>query len=824
MQSKIMAFWPDGSVKWTAHTADTDVAGSEIEVREAPDIGVLNPIQLKYRNKRIEVNAGCLTFDIPPQSKNIFTNLKLRGKLMIEEADSILLLSEEGQIGKNRAWIEKEYFSRIYRVTEEERGPLLVVVKLEGVHTNKEGEEKIPFCLRIKVGLNNQKIDFVHTLFYNGDENRDFLQGLGIRFVLPMDGPAYNRHVKFTGDHGCFHETAAQLSTWKPHMDEKVYQKQMSGENPESELQDPEIVEEVLSNMPFWNEYELCQDSSEHYVIRKSTGHDNCCFIDCIHGRRTQGGAALGSERGSLLLAEQDFWQKYPSGYTFTGLAKERAEAVLWLWPKMAKAMDFRHYAERGYHKVYYEGYEYKGASAYGIACTNEFSIGFSDKLIPDDKELELFVNTVQKPAQFVGTSDYYHGLKAFGRWSLPGKETQVQRWLEAQLDKAVEFYISEVERRKWYGMFDYGDFMHSYDNVRHQWKYDMGGYAWDNTELVPTMWLWLMFFRTGREDIFTLAEKLSRHASEVDCYHFGTYRGLGSRHNVSHWGCACKETRVAMAGHHRYYYYLTGDFRMGDILKGWSESEKALLHLDPLKDFYCKETMVYPTHVRTGPDWSALCSNWMTQWERFFDETALIKIKTGLADIKKSPLRLISGTDFEFDPGSGHLRYIGDCATGGTHLQVCMGAPQIWIELADLLGDSVFLYMLAEYGRFYFLPTKEKIIQSAGIVKGREFAFPYMASVLGGYGAVYFKDKELASKIWEQLIGALLEAGGQEGFSCVSILNQSNQKDLQEIPWISTNFTAQWCLNVIGALELIGQYLPEKLDELDVLIEREQK
>ena len=34
---------------------------------------------------------------------------------------------------------------------------------------------------------------------------------------------------------------------------------------------------------------------------------------------------------------------------------------------------------------------------------------------------------------------------------------------------------------------------------------------------------------RTGREDVFTFAEKLSRHASEVDVYHMGKYKGLGS-------------------------------------------------------------------------------------------------------------------------------------------------------------------------------------------------------------------------------------------------------------------------------------------------------
>ena len=82
------------------------------------------------------------------------------------------------------------------------------------------------------------------------------------------------------------------------------------------------------------------------------------------------------------------------------------------------------------------------------------------------------------------------------------------------------------MEARHWYGLFDYGDVMHTYDPMRHCWKYDVGGYAWQNTELVPTYWLWLYFLHTGREDVFSLAEAMSRHASEVDTYHSAHSRG----------------------------------------------------------------------------------------------------------------------------------------------------------------------------------------------------------------------------------------------------------------------------------------------------------
>ena len=52
------------------------------------------------------------------------------------------------------------------------------------------------------------------------------------------------------------------------------------------------------------------------------------------------------------------------------------------------------------------------------------------------------------------------------------------------------------MEARDWYGFFDYGDVMHTYDKVRHCWRYDMGGYAWQSTEFVPTLWLWYSFFK----------------------------------------------------------------------------------------------------------------------------------------------------------------------------------------------------------------------------------------------------------------------------------------------------------------------------------------
>lgn len=274
------------------------------------------------------------------------------------------------------------------------------------------------------------------------------------------------------------------------------------------------------------------------------------------------------------------------------------------------------------------------------------------------------------------------------------------------------------------------------------------------------------------------------------------------------------------MAAHHRFYYYLTGDRRLEDIFEELKDNEITFLNKDPLGDFYDKENMVYPAHARTGPDWSSLCANWLTEWERFDNKKYRDKILTGIRDIKKAPLKLISGPDFEFNPADVHLRYIGERASGGTHLQICMGAPEVWMELSDLIEDEEWKRMLADYGRFYYLPRQQQMEESDGIIGSREFSLPFMAAAMGAYGAWYLKDQVLAERTWRYLLHASISQGNHDGFKILTVSNQGNQKNLKEIPWISTNFTAQWCLNVIVVLEFIRSYLPKTLKEGDELVE----
>ena len=73
-----------------------------------------------------------------------------------------------------------------------------------------------------------------------------------------------------------------------------------------------------------------------------------------------------------------------------------------------------------------------------------------------------------------------------------------------------------------------------------------------------------------------------------------------------------------------------------------------------------------------------------------------------------------------------------------------------------------------------------------------------------------------MARKIWRNLLALLYRPEQPEGFRSISYGTRVDGTSLEEIPWISTNFTAQWCLKVIVPADLIPGAEPETFAELD--------
>lgn len=809
MQTEIAARWPDGSIKWARHTADARLMGSTVEVLQGNGASTDPSICIEEKDDGWYIDAGAVTLTVcKPGSNCLARDVRLDKRLRVSRITPVFLLERCSVCPEGEDIHVRQGRTKVRDAVIEADGPLECVVKFTGYYEDRE--KLMPFVIRMYVGLNAPDIRFDHTFIYSGVEERDFLKGMGLRFHAPLEGAKYNHHVKFVTDYGVFHEPAVLMEARIPRVGSEMKERQLRGENLFFEVGTPEAdtAAHVADDVPAWNHFAMTQLTADSFLLQKRTKPGRC-LLNCYQGHRTDGAMAVSGEDGGILLAQKDFWQRYPAGLEVESLASNEAACTVWFYSPKAAAYDFRHYDDRAYPYSNYEGFEKYGASADGIATTSQCSLMLVNEY-PQDATLTAFAVATQKNAVYVASAEEYHRKRAFGYWSLPCADNEAERSLESVMAGAISFYQQQIEQRRWYGLFDYGDVMHSYDAFRHTWKYDIGGCAWQNTELVPTYWLWLYFLRTGREDVFSMAEAMSRHCSETDIYHFGPMKGIGSRHNVRHWGCSCKEPRISMAGHHRPMFYLTGDRRLGDVL---DEVVSAAESLDNLYFYHDAKGEFFRPNARTGPDWSSFVSDWMTDYERHLNETSRGKIERGIDDISKAPMRLGSGPAFNFDAATGGMVYIGESCQN-IHLSMCMGAPQVWMETADMLEHELFRDMLTEYGCAYLMTDAEREATYGEYAKGKPYGMHYVASALAAYSACRTGNSELAHRAWKTLLANPRRYTDTPFTGDVYAVTRGGY-ELKEHDWISTGYVSQWCLNMIVCLDLIREYLPS-IEEAD--------
>lgn len=787
-----LAYWPDGSVKWM---------GNALTMLKAKAL-----LSIEDKEQQYLIKNGELEILMDRTGMSIIKEIRTADRVLAKEGQLIGIREIKKTLDGVVLRQEEECIAMVTSVEIEQNSSLRMVLKLEGTHcfvrenevgSRESRDEWLPFSLRLVIAAGSNQIKIIHHFDVDVDGNEKKIKGLGIRFSTGFTSSASERQVRILGDQGVFAEPCRALSN-RYSSYEHEYPLQLDAKR----LTFGE--EDAVQDMPIWNNYRLFQSSSEHFVIQKTTRAD-CTYIDCEHGHRSMGSMYVGDHQQGLLLGMKDFWQKHPSGLEVKDLGEEKTQVIAWFWSPEAKAMDLGHYDTKTHVISSYEGAHELDATPLGIGNTNELILAVYQEN-PENEALITLAREIQNPPLLICEAKRYHDTKAIGIFSMVDRSTPIKDYLEEQLEAALRFYQEEVEQRKWYGFWNYGDFMHTYDRYRHSWRYDIGGYAWQNTELAPNIWLWQMFLRRGEEWIFRMAEAMTRHTGEVDIYHLGRLKGLGSRHNVIHWGCGCKEARIAMAGLHRYYYYLTCDERTGELMDLVVDSDYATVEKDPLREYFPKDD--YPTHARSGPDWAAFSSNWFTYWERHESEAYRDKLLHGIDCLWKMPYKMLSGSCFGYDPASGTLSYMGE-NTYGYHLAICMGEPQIWMEMVESLDDSRLKEMLVEFGDFYYKPYTEKQHLTCPEIS-KSWDWPMFATGMAAYAAKEKGDITLADRAWDLL---LLDQANR----CIELPIKKQRvqsarlaSEKYEIPSVTTNTFSQWCINVILCLELIGDRLEQ--------------
>ncbi len=816
VQSWPLAYWPDGSLKWVGLSTVVDSnAGTSFELEPIKTVHV-DPLKIKVElietDNDVLVNTGVLQCDIPKHGKQLIHFIKMDGK-DISTGGRLVCILQNGpskEIGDQPS--KEKFIGNIEKVTVEQNGPVRAVVKIEGKHVSESGSRTwLPFIVRLYFYAGQQSIRMVHTIIYDGDQQKDFIRGLGLVFDVPLDEQLYNRHIRFSGENGGLWDEPCEPLNGRRMLDyrDDLYAKQLTGVRIAERETFSEQQQFLIDHWATWNDFKLQQLNADGFRVQKRT-NDESTWIDAGYGKRSEGMAFVGDVSGGLTVCVRDFWQSFPSALEISNVKTDKAQLKAWLWSPEAEAMDMRNYDTLAWGhnlEASYEDVQPGLSLATGVGRTTEILLYASTK-VPSYETLNKIVQQGNQPPLLTVSSEYIHSIPVFGVWSLPDRSTKGKRWIEDQLDNAFKYYQLEVEQRHWYGFWNFGDIRHSYDRDRHTWKYDMGGFAWDNTELMPNMWLWYSYLRSGREDIFRMAEAMTRHTGEVDVYHLGPLKGLGSRHNVIHWGGGAKEVRISQAALGRFYYYLTTDERTGDLMHASVEaSNEGIGKYDPLRLILKKSQ--YPTHARVGPDWLALVGNWMTEWERTGDTRYRDRIMVGVNSLYEMPYGFFSGKDaaFGYDPETYKLYRLNDDDIGSAHLSVLMGGPEVAFELTHLLQNKKWDKLWMQFCKLYAAPKEEIEKEFGRDVKLGDPGSWYAR--LPAYYANVTGDKTYSARAWDEFFNAKARYYHTD-FNMQKFNGIESLQPVYEVRGVSTNNTAQWCLNAIELLQLVGNELPE--------------
>ena len=734
MDAWVNARWPDGSVKWAGISAVVNAADDDIRViREKPKQQNRSGIMASEHLDKIIVHTGRLTAYLTKSGHSLLDSLCLDGRRIGGSASLIATTADAA------------YLSRISDAAVERSGQVCTVVKVSGTHASDDGRQWLPFTVRMYFYAGSEQIRIVHTFIYNGEAQRDMIRSLGVRFHVPMRETAYNRHIAFANEEGIWTEPVQPLDGRRPltlhgEWQRNLQAEQVAGKRIPDYTAFDDKNRQLLDHWAQWDGYRLSQLTDNAWSVRKRATSESP-WIGTLTGSRAPGFAFVGDVSGGLGVCMKDFWQSYPSTIEVDKARSQEAELTMWLWSPEAEAMNLCHYDTIAHDlQASYEDVQKGMSTPYGIAHTSTLTLMAYDGY-PGKDAITLSARSLSADPHLLPTPAYLHEKQAFGVWSLPKDSSDV---VEQRLESFIKAYQGYIEKYKWYGFWNYGDVMHTYDDEREEWRYDVGGYAWDNTELATPMWLWYYFLRTGSSDIWRMAEAMTRHCSEVDTYHIGRFAPLGSRHNVTHWGCGAKEARISQAAFDRFYYYLTTDERTGDLMREQTDADTLLYHLDPMR--LAEPRSKYPCHaparLRIGPDWLAYAGNWMTEWERFGTTKYREKILTGLQSIAALPDGIFTGNLAKgYDPATGKITYDGDPSLRSTnHLMTIMGGFEVMNELMPLVRDERFAATWLDFARRY----KQMSLDI------RKSKFPVRR--LEAYAAWMDRDPQRAASVWDAL------------------------------------------------------------------------
>ena len=165
LQSWPLAFWPDGSLKWSGFASVAD-AGLASPLRLASGNAATLPgapaVKVTESAASIDVDTGKLQCRIARAGETFIDSMAVDGRVVARRGRLLCTLEDRSAPDVIRL---QDFASVVQKATVEQTGRVRAVVRIEGVHkADKGGREWLPFTIRLYFYAGDAAVRMVHSI------------------------------------------------------------------------------------------------------------------------------------------------------------------------------------------------------------------------------------------------------------------------------------------------------------------------------------------------------------------------------------------------------------------------------------------------------------------------------------------------------------------------------------------------------------------------------------------------------------------------------------------------------------------------------------
>ncbi|MEO6993839.1 MAG: Tat pathway signal sequence domain protein, partial [Lacunisphaera sp.] len=324
VQSWPLAYWPDGTLKWTGHAIPAnEFLTPDFELSAGTPAMLSRALTVKETADTLEIDTGVIRATVAKSGRKIIPSITRGGTEILRDGHLIMLRSDSPE----REATQETFEGEINSIALESSGAVRAVVKITGQHASTIGARKwLPFVVRLYFYAGGEMVRLLHTIIYNGDPKKDAISGLGIRFSVPMRGALYDRHVRFSGqEKGLFAEAVRGITGLRRDPGEEVKAAQLAGRATPPLDTWAQSVSSRLQYVPAFADWTLFQPNCDGFEIRKRT-REGFTWLGSARGSRAGGLGYVGSPEGGAAFGLRNFWQSNPAQLDIRNATGDNAE------------------------------------------------------------------------------------------------------------------------------------------------------------------------------------------------------------------------------------------------------------------------------------------------------------------------------------------------------------------------------------------------------------------------------------------------------------------------------------------------------------------